>query len=737
MSEIKTLKFPGDKEPREIVDAKARGDISKLSEDIEEKVSKTAITLGVNKTDDLVYIFVNGIPVGAGLKIEGSIIGDGDTVELSDGTILTTLMFSDDFDGDSLGSTWKMSAWNNESSYITPMWTDREANVGVADSCVRLTLLRDNPVEGRELSSGAIDTNRFGAANNYTWDTGYLEVKFKLDKVGEGIWPAIWCLGDTQSQSYTKVSDTINRRTLHGLKWPWAGEIDQLDGMKSQFKPALIYQTNPYDESYPSMYGPSIYTLEADTWYTIGLYKSKEKIKVYLDRALIAEFDIAGNECFSGRAYNIILQLNSGTVGGTLPEDINEVNMYVDYVKVYSLGDSYTTLADQNTTSLLPEQANGYACVSNRKFLLRPQYALNTQNAALYWASSNAEVATVENGYVTTVADGECNIIATDIDGNEIINFLLTVTANAGILATDIEVTSVVSQIEAGSSAEISANIYPTHCDVLTPTLTVLSGAEYCTVDGLTITNTNATGAKKEVTIRVGTNNPDVYEDIVVEMGVISDYAITPADNLLANYNVSGMAQVSDGFTTWADSLGFGNTFAFARNTTFDGASIYGANAIWNSKASNNLPVTNEVPEQFTVMVLVDLDGIATPISFNLAESNIDRLMIGNETQVSLANSSGGSTWKRITVPSNYATKMVYAYTYNNGAAKGYAIDPDGNVYSGDFATDFASYEDIPSIRVFTYQNGFVGRAYQALLFNVAYEQEDIAAFAVQMFAKN
>ena len=31
MSEMKTLKFPGDTEPREIVDAKAREDISKLS----------------------------------------------------------------------------------------------------------------------------------------------------------------------------------------------------------------------------------------------------------------------------------------------------------------------------------------------------------------------------------------------------------------------------------------------------------------------------------------------------------------------------------------------------------------------------------------------------------------------------------------------------------------------------------------------------------------------------------
>lgn len=33
MSEIKTLKFPGDTEPREIVDAKAREDISKLTDE--------------------------------------------------------------------------------------------------------------------------------------------------------------------------------------------------------------------------------------------------------------------------------------------------------------------------------------------------------------------------------------------------------------------------------------------------------------------------------------------------------------------------------------------------------------------------------------------------------------------------------------------------------------------------------------------------------------------------------
>lgn len=43
MSEMKTLKFPGDTEPREIVDAKAREDITKLSEDIADSGYKADI----------------------------------------------------------------------------------------------------------------------------------------------------------------------------------------------------------------------------------------------------------------------------------------------------------------------------------------------------------------------------------------------------------------------------------------------------------------------------------------------------------------------------------------------------------------------------------------------------------------------------------------------------------------------------------------------------------------------
>lgn len=513
-------------------DVKAK--LSKLSEEIADL---STLTLGVH-TDGLVYIFLNRVPVGTGVKIDGSIVVDGDTVELSDGITLTTLMFSDDFDGGSLGGTWK-PAYGHDNPALSNWWSAGEENLGVADSCLRLTMLRNNPNSSYEISGAKVETMQHETSDNYGFDTGYCEVKFKLDKVGSGIWPAIWCVGQTQTDSYSNITADSVTRTVHGRGWPWAGEIDQLDGIGSAFTPGLIYQTDPYDSRLLTMKGSQNVSLEANTWYTIGLYKTKDVIKVYWNRVLIDTFDISAINSFSGMGEKLIINLSTGSLAGTLPGDVNEVNMYVDYVKVYSLTDSYTTLAEQNVATLLPDYAEGFACVAGRSFLLYPQFAENTQNTALYWASSNTAVAKVENGYVTTVANGECTISATDADGNKVISFLMTVKANAGILATAIKITTNDTAIDMGKTLDIEAHIYPTNCDSLTPTLSVVSGSEYCTINGLTIMNTNTSGANQDVIVRVGTNNPNVYEDVTLQVvGRIVDNIDT--NGIVAKYTRKG-----------------------------------------------------------------------------------------------------------------------------------------------------------------------------------------------------
>lgn len=72
MSEIKTLKFPGDKEPREIVDAKAREDISSLSEEIAN------IPTGGTPVSDLKSILTNIVTFLKAVPFDDTVVSASD-----------------------------------------------------------------------------------------------------------------------------------------------------------------------------------------------------------------------------------------------------------------------------------------------------------------------------------------------------------------------------------------------------------------------------------------------------------------------------------------------------------------------------------------------------------------------------------------------------------------------------------------------------------------------------------
>ena len=725
-------------------DAKAVGD--RLSALSEEKVDKTALGLVIG-TDGKIYVAINGVAIGSGVEITGGTVEDTTyKVELSDGIILNTLMFHDEFDGDVLSSTWK-PAYGHDNASLTNWWTADSKNLGVENSCLRLTMLRDNPTSAYEISAAKVETTQYGADNNYGFDTGYCEVKFKLDKTGEGIWPAIWCVGQCFTESFSDLTNNSVNRTKHGLSWPWSGEIDQMDAMKSVFTPGLIYQTDPYKNSTLTMKGSESKSLEADTWYMVGVYKSKDQIKVYFNRTLIATFDITGNECFSGMGENIILNISTGTVGGTLPEGINEVNMYVDYVRVYSLNNSFSILANQDTSTLLPNYVNGFSCVADRQFLLMPQFAENTKNTALYWESDNTAIAKVENGYVTTVANGGCNITAKDVDGNIVISFALEVKADAGILASAIEVTSSINAIASAESANVTANIYPVTCDSLTPELSVLSGAEYCSIDGLNIHNVNNSGVDQTAIVRVGTNNPEVYKDLEITMKTAANYDVTPSDNLVCNYNVSGITGGTSAIqtVTWKDSVGNGMDLVWANiggNMAFGGAYISSSNPIWSP---NNVIITDNVPAEFTAiaMVLVASRDVKPFVNGDMMNqyngpSEYPFLYGGNRLSVY----QDTSRKNEVNVGDMYGHKIIIGETFNaDKQLVAFLVTEGGNLYkTAALQSLYESATAMGNIKAFgvDVENcGFVGNAYQSLIFNKTLTDDEIVSYATQMFEKN
>lgn len=719
------------------VDAKAREDISKLSE---EKVDKSVLGLIVG-ADGKIYVAINGVAIGSGVEITGG-TGEDTTykVELSDGIILNTLMFQDEFDGDVLSSIWKPQIGQNEAA-MNCVFSALSENIAVEDGKLRMTVLKNNPTSNYPYSGARILSQTFGGADNYDFDTGYAEIRFMVDNLAPGIAPAFWLTGQIQSEEYIVKGDYDATRNLKGLTWPWAGEIGAVEGFSDtegfDCTPGMHYQQDPYISSQIMKTVDNAYRYIVGEWHTAGVYKSKDVLKFYFDRTLVGTLDISDNECFSGAGFKIILNLATGsTWGGETPADFSESNMYVDYVRVYSLSNSMTTLAEQNTESLLPDCAGGFACVAGRSWILRPEFALNTQNTALYWESDNTAIAKVENGYVTTVANGVCNIIAKDVNGNTVINFALTVKDNAGIVATGIKVTSSVEGINANSSAEITANIYPTNCDSLTPTLTVISGADYCTIDGTTISNINTSGENQEIVVRVSTNNPSVYEDITITLLSAIDYSVTPSTNLLANYNVDGMSNYNVGGVAngvkWADSLGFGNTLVYTSGAvTFTGLALSAGNALWNFNTANNKPMTTDIPEAYTIMLMANMSGLGTPVE------GADGIYMSSATNMRLIASANHN----LTVPEYQGVDCVFAITWENGIANAYTMvgDPE-TIYSiTEKASAAVTSADISGLYVICAgtHNGFAGSVYQALLFDAALDVDSIKNYAAQMFAKN
>jgi len=171
------------------------------------------------------------------------------------------LVWSDEFNGNSLDTTkWNIEIGNG-SQYGISGWGNQEAqsyqasNVIVRDGALVLESRIEN-VGGYNYTSGRITTGQVRVNNNwvaekYTVRTGRVEARIK-SSYGNGFWPAFWLLG---SNSYGAVRGHAQQG------WPLCAEIDILEffgGSEGQ-----LLQTLHYGQTFDGA-NPWRYT----SWYT-------------------------------------------------------------------------------------------------------------------------------------------------------------------------------------------------------------------------------------------------------------------------------------------------------------------------------------------------------------------------------------------------------------------------------------------------------------------------------------
>ena len=229
------------------------------------------------------------------------------------------LIFEEQFEGTELDE----SIWNYELGDGCPNlcgWGNNERqiytkeNVSIRDGNLVITATKDSTL----YQSGRITT-----AKKMEFQYGTIEVRAKL-ATGQGVWPAIWMLGND----------------ISSVGWPASGEIDIMEYVGKN--PHTIHHTLHTPDSYGNSVNTKVLTIE-DIENGFHVYKCKwteESISFYIDGNLTYTFspEIKNEKTwpFDKPFYVLLNMAIGGNFGGPEVDDsIFPQEFLVDYVKIY------------------------------------------------------------------------------------------------------------------------------------------------------------------------------------------------------------------------------------------------------------------------------------------------------------------------------------------------------------------------------------------------------------------
>ncbi|HLF62951.1 MAG TPA: family 16 glycosylhydrolase [Saprospiraceae bacterium] len=230
-------------------------------------------------------------------------------------------VWQDEFDGSQLSATqWTyelgngcavgICGWGNNE---LESYTDEPANCRVEEGKLTITALE---------SSGSYTSSRIKTQNQAEIQFGRIDIRARLPK-GQGIWPAIWMLGEN----------------ITTAGWPACGEIDIMELVGHQ--PAMVHGTVHYNSNgYMQSTGSKSLTEGdfSDRFHVFTIVWDRNEITWYVDNKPFKTFT---NTNISGYPFNkpffFILNI---AVGGNWPgsPDATTVfpqEMVVDYIRVF------------------------------------------------------------------------------------------------------------------------------------------------------------------------------------------------------------------------------------------------------------------------------------------------------------------------------------------------------------------------------------------------------------------
>ncbi|MDF2943980.1 MAG: glycosyl hydrolase [Herbinix sp.] len=306
------------------------------------------------------------------------------------------IIWEDDFNAAVIDST----KWDYEYGYVRnselQKYTNRIDNAFIQDGNLIIKALKD--ANGNWTSASLHTNNKLEIGN------ARIEARIKLPKES-GAFPAFWMLGADFEEDYSKL-------WYLGDSWPDAREIDIIEafGDVVNVQGGVFYKASSSATSLSHNSGRS-QDIDITQFHTYAIEKSDKTINFYCDNNLYYSNVIMDDGL--KEPFFLLLNLAVGASGGIPNQNISEMEMVVDYVRVTVLEGDPVTKPEVITL----DKDTIYGKVNEIKKINDKLLPIDVQNRTVIWKSSDPNVATVYGGNVHMKNRGSCIITATTYNG--------------------------------------------------------------------------------------------------------------------------------------------------------------------------------------------------------------------------------------------------------------------------------------------------------------------------------
>lgn len=240
-----------------------------------------------------------------------------------------TLLWQDEFNETSVDlANWSYELGDGSDYGLPPGWGNNEKQ-NYTDAVENASIQQDGEVSAlvitaREEGNGVYTSAKLTTQNLQTFRFGKIQVRAKMPS-GQGLWPAVWMLGNNQSL----------------IDWPGCGEIDILEvlGHQTNTRYSTLHFTNEEKKHEEIQHEHSLGTDDfSDQYHLFTLDWSPEQFSFSVDDQLLETVVIEDDMKEFLRSFYLIVNL---AVGGNWPGDpdastVFPQSLYIDYIRVFT-----------------------------------------------------------------------------------------------------------------------------------------------------------------------------------------------------------------------------------------------------------------------------------------------------------------------------------------------------------------------------------------------------------------